>query len=367
MNPDFCTLLFPAALQPAYSRHFAYGGASLRTCPQVTNEGLALIGQHCTTLSHIEIACNARITADGIVALCSRTRLTHVVLNDCPRIRDSAAAALAQKPLVYLDVCGCKGLSDATLKMLAQGGAARTSLSVMKLANLPRVTDTGVRHFGRGCANAFHIDLSHCTNLTDASMSVLLSHAVYLRELNLAGCDKVSDGTLLALQANNIDSLQWLDLTECISLTDHGVEALGDATPFLQHLSLAGCTGITDEAFKELVFGCQVLEWLSIAYCPQLSDRALELIGTGCKSLRTLHLFGVTNITSGAFERLLGTCSSLRTLSVSSSTQISRSAIQRARRTYPRLRIHFDMDEPTFETQMPLRTFYSPETVGDFG
>lgn len=290
-----------------------------------------------------------------------------MVINDCPRVRDAATSSLAQCSLVYIDLSHCRGLGDASLKAIAQSGPARSSLQVVKLSELQRITDTGMRHFGRGCANAYHLDLSYCTNISDNSLSVLVTHAVCLRELNLAGCDKVGDGTLLALQTNGIETLEWLDLTECVNVSDHGLEALGMATPMLRHLCLAGCTGITDEAFKELVFGCQCLEWLSIAYCSQLSDRALQLIGTGCKMMRTLHLFGLHTITNAAFEELLSTCMSLRAVSVSSSSQISRSVVSRARHKYPHLRIHFDLDEPTFDMQMPLRTFYAPETVDEFG
>ncbi|EGD83158.1 hypothetical protein PTSG_03789 [Salpingoeca rosetta] len=339
---------------------------SLRACPQVTDEGLTMIGKHCTCLSHIELTANARVTSEGITGLCLRTKLSHVVINDCPRVRDGATVGLAQQHLSYLDLSECAGLTDSALKTIAQSGPARSSLQVVKLSSLPRITDTGIRHFGRGVANAYHLDLSYCTNVTDGSLGVLITHTGRLSELNLAGCDNVGDGTLQALQASDITTLEWLDLTECTALTDQGLEALAFSSPLLRHLCLAGCTSISDDAFKELAYGCQRLEWLSIAYCDQLTDRSLQLIGTGCKKLRTLHLFGLPNITNSAFEHVLSTCKSLRTVSVSSSSQISRSVIARARVSYPHLRIHYDMDEPMFDSQMPLRTFYAPEILEEF-
>eukprot|EP01147_Barroeca_monosierra_P001534 gene1534-4684_t len=340
---------------------------SLRSCPNITDEGLHAIGKHSTMLTHLELTDNTRVTADGVGGMCARAKITHITINSCPRIRDSVATSLSQQPLKYLDLSDCRGLTDGFLKTIAQMGPARTSLDVVKLSLIPRITDTGMRHFGRGCSNTYHLDFSHCPNISDGSMSVVLSSASHLAELNLSGCARIGDGTLQGLHSGSAGALVWLDLTDCAAVTDVGIEALSYCSPALKHLSLSGCTNISDEAFKELAFGCQRLEWLSVAHCDQLSDHALELIGTGCKQLHTLHLFGLLGITNTAFEKLLSTCISLRVLSISSSSHITRSAISRAQTRNPHLRIHFDIDEPLIDTQMPLRTFYNPETVEEFG
>eukprot|EP00056_Hartaetosiga_gracilis_P010728 m.159781 g.159781 ORF g.159781 m.159781 type:complete len:903 (-) comp13377_c2_seq2:1983-4691(-) len=333
---------------------------SIRRCTSLTNVALEGLGKYCSKLKHLELSENKHFTTDGFRALSSKMKLKTLVVEDCARVRDGVMQCICKHPLEYLSIERCGGITDSGMKQLAQG-RARDHLQFLRLSHLTKVTDTGMRSIQRACGNLYHLDLSGCVSITDLCLEPILCSCERLTTLNLNGCAGVGDGLLKALKMSHIFSITWLDLSGCVELTDLTLEGITQVCPHLVHLSLTGCVGITDKGFKEFSIGCGNLQWLSLAYCEQLTDQCLSFIAAACRNLSTLHLFGITSISNASIEKLLAHIAGLKTISLISSSKVTHGMVVRLRERNQKVKIHYDMEEPEFETGLPLRTVYDPE------
>lgn len=87
-------------------------------------------------------------------------------------------------------------------------------------------------------------------------------------------------------QHHGIDSfvsLQELDLSGCDTLTDVGVIAAAENCPCLEVLRLASCQRLTDCTFVALGSFCSRLRVISACGCYNLSDLGITCLAQGAR------------------------------------------------------------------------------------
>ena len=117
------------------------------------------------------------------------------------------------------------------------------------------------------------LDLSSCGRksvFTAANFASIASTCESLRELNLSGCKRWLDDRLLIPVLEGNMSLNKIDLT--------------------------GSLDVTDEAIKVLALNCKVLQELVLTECRWLTSDALLVVGLECMHLKVLVLRGCWNI-----------------------------------------------------------------------
>uniref|UniRef100_A0A452HQI4 F-box/LRR-repeat protein 5 n=1 Tax=Gopherus agassizii TaxID=38772 RepID=A0A452HQI4_9SAUR len=81
--------------------------------------------------------------------------------------------------------------------------------------------------------------------------------------------------------------LQFLSLSGCYQITDHGLRALtlGGGLPHLEHLNLSGCLTITGVGLQDLVAACPSLNDEHFYYCDNINGPHAET-ASGCQNLQ---------------------------------------------------------------------------------
>ncbi|XP_054724017.1 F-box/LRR-repeat protein 16-like isoform X2 [Uloborus diversus] len=172
------------------------------------------------------------------------------------------------------------------------------------------VTDKGLEELLKGFPSIVQLELSGCNEITDAALWASLSPRIV--SLTLADCIHVSDDTVAAvtqllpslyeldLQAYHVTDaalsllclrdLRVLRLRSCWELTDRGLMELARSLPDLTQLSLSGCSKISDEGVSLLAENMRQLRALDLGWCPRISDGALEYIACDLSQLEELTL-----------------------------------------------------------------------------
>ncbi|XP_029430803.1 lysine-specific demethylase 2A isoform X2 [Rhinatrema bivittatum] len=175
---------------------------------------------------------------DLILAGCSWSAVSALSTSSCPLLRT-------------LDLRWAVGIKDPQIRdlltpsMEKPGHDNRSKLRNMtdfRLAGLD-ITDATLRLIIRHMPLLSRLDLSHCCHLTDQSVNLLTavgsSTRNSLTELNLAGCNKLTDQCLLYLR--RIANVNLIDLRGCKQITR------GACEQFISDLSINSLYCLSDE------------------------------------------------------------------------------------------------------------------------
>ncbi|XP_036373203.1 lysine (K)-specific demethylase 2Aa isoform X2 [Megalops cyprinoides] len=162
---------------------------------------------------------------DLMVSGCSWSSISALSSPSCPLLRT-------------LDLRWAEGVKDTQIRDLITppGCDNRSKLRNMqsfRLAGL-EISDSTLRLIIRHMPLLARLDLSHCRGVTDQSVNLLTavgsSTRNTLTEINLAGCNKLTDGCLLYLK--RVSCLTLLDLRGCKGVTRRACEG------FISELSI---------------------------------------------------------------------------------------------------------------------------------
>jgi hypothetical protein len=179
--------------------------------------------------------------------------------------------------------------------------------------------EAAVTSIALGCTGLTRIDLSGCSELTEAGLAALASNCPALNTINLFDC---------AIDEVAIQSLpvKWPALTE-VDISYSNAEATTTATilPFAQcssltKLGLGGCYEVTDAAIAALIAGCPKLKTINLTSGLALTDSVFSTIpGTLPWQSVNLSLIPSSDLTGQAFISLAKRCPSLTSLTISES------------------------------------------------
>jgi len=96
--------------------------------------------------------------------------------------------------------------------------------------------------------NLTTIIFGHCTNVTDASLTIITKLKT-VTFLGLIACPRITDAGLRTLA--DMPSLTELDLRGCTNISDKGLEYLATKSNW-QRIELGGCTHVSFEAVASL-------------------------------------------------------------------------------------------------------------------
>ncbi|CAO3649623.1 unnamed protein product [Cunninghamella echinulata] len=231
----------------------------------IKNSTLTIIGQHLHHLEELNVNWCRNITGEGIQGLLQ------------PQQPQQQRTILSSLQILKLD--GCKLLDEYTMQLIA---STLPNLRQIYLASCTSIKDNTLIEFLQHLSipsSLTHLNLSHCTQLTDISLRSLAKYCKRLIHLELAGCHGFSD-TGLAHFISKLDPfLTYLDLEDVSTITGHTIRTLSTHQPNLKRLCIANCTLVDDEPIQDLILkgSCQQLEHLELDGC-SISDHCLEKI-----------------------------------------------------------------------------------------
>lgn len=127
-------------------------------------------------------------------------------------------------------------------------------------------------------------------------------------------------------------NIQYLDLTDCLGLSDEGLHTVVQTCPALNFLYLRRCVMVSGEfrfsfPWNQLIYTCLIL-----------SDAGIKYIPSYCTQLRELSVSDCTQVTDFGVYEVAKLGASLRYLSVAKCDQVSDAGIKQVARYCHRLR-----------------------------
>ena len=149
------------------------------------------------------------------------------------------------------------------------------------------------------------IDLHNCRQITDESITALISRGRQLRELRVAHCSLITDNAVMDLPKQlSFDSLRILDLTACYQLHDDAVEKIIEKSPRLRNLVLAKCREITDRSVLAITRLGKNLHYIHLGHCAQITDAAVIQLVKTCNRIRYIDLACCHRLTDTSVKQL---------------------------------------------------------------
>lgn len=276
-------------------------------CPQISDPLLNLLeGWH--SLKELLLSwCS--ITDAGLGYLNHLTSLHSLTLGHCSYITIEGMPYLSALPnLKTLNLTECKGVTDEGIEAI---------LAIPNLTSL---------------------NLSWC-EITNVSLEIIVKEKK-LKELNLQGCDALTDYNLLkelheltsldlswsSFDDNGmetvccIESLTKLIIMHCSRIHDGGMRFIPKLSK-LKELNLKGCENITNLTLT-YVGKLSELEILDLTDCYEITDIGLWNL-SNLKQLKVLKLRGAYKITDEGLRALVNHCPKLEVLDLTDCRKIS--------------------------------------------
>ncbi|XP_039373585.1 dynein regulatory complex subunit 6 isoform X2 [Mauremys reevesii] len=347
---------------------------SLAYCRKFTDKGLQYLGsgKGCHKLIYLDLSGCIQISVDGFRYIAnSCSGIKHLIINDMPTLTDKCIQALVEKcqqimSVVFLD---SPHLSDVAFKALAE-----CKLVKVRIEGNNRITDLSFKLMSKSCPQIKHIYMADCQKITDVSLKTISplkyilvlnladcvrisdaglrsflegSSGTKLRELNLTNCIHVTDASLMKI-AQRCHNLAYLNMRYCESVTDTGIEALGNMTSLisidisgttvsdmkfcqgakdLEYCDVSYCFQLTNETVKALAFNCHQLTSLNIAGCHKMTDLCVQYLSGVCHYLHFLDISGCVHLTDKTLKYLWKGCTQLRILKMLYCRNITKQAV----------------------------------------
>ncbi|KAK1939175.1 EIN3-binding F-box protein 1 [Phytophthora citrophthora] len=320
-------------------------------CRRIGDEGLLELLKVCTGLQKVNLR-----QCDRMADVSIRT-LTHNCL-ELDTLNVEELDALSYKIFVFdqegdgrgivdknlltkmktLNLSGCSGMNDLSLGHL---GHRSKSIESLNLSACTELTDQGLLWLlndmldhSTGGTNISHIDVSYCPNMTPNGIHKVVLCCPALVSLNLSGCTHLSDTNIIDI-VNSCEKIVTLELAFCRELTDTVLYAISKHLS-LEKLNLSRCIRITDDGMLEIAGQSSVLRRLNVAACKKLSDRTLSALLEGCRLLEEMDvthcpLFSPDMLAKFAKRKVKVICRKLEEISITSAVEALEVTEQRER------------------------------------
>ncbi|ESO95679.1 hypothetical protein LOTGIDRAFT_116755 [Lottia gigantea] len=233
------------------------------------------------------------------------------------RVTDAAFKVLGEgkygSKLRYLDLTGCKNITDFTLQKLAEAlqysspSASNVSSVIPKdskdftqmqidpicdIEDFERTrksasatnTDSrpNSRQSKRGICNQLKGDNS--PHQTEICYDLIVSDTEMKTEKSLTVQSSDSVDKVETSSSTTRPGLEYLNLSGCQNITTDGIRYLVElgSLPNLRYLNLSGCMDVSGEKIYELVSICPVLDHSQLYYCDNLTDDPFPETASGC-------------------------------------------------------------------------------------
>lgn len=173
----------------------------LRQCDQLTNDGFITLIKVQPLLTHLDLTFSVRITDPSLIAICENLKALKVLkLRRCRALTDVSVKMVVDLPkLEVLDISECEALtSSAIIDGIA--GKRNEVLRELYLSAL-NICGKAIAKVTENIPNLLVLDLSCCINhVDDVGVQMIFKNLVWLRQLNLDLCERISDGGLTGME-----------------------------------------------------------------------------------------------------------------------------------------------------------------------
>ncbi|KAK4096932.1 RNI-like protein [Parathielavia hyrcaniae] len=222
------------------------------------------------------------------------------------KVNDGSVMPLAEcKRIERLTLTGCTNLTDSGLIALVSNNNHLYSLDVSLTPPSAEgmapdhISDASINAITENCARLQGLNISGCQRISNESLVRLAQRCRYIKRLN--DCVQLEDSAVLAF-AEHCPNILEIDLQQCRLIGNEPVTALFTQGHALRELRLTNCEMIDDSAFLSLpphrVY--EHLRILDLSCCPGVTDRAIERIIEVAPRLRNLVLQKCRNLTDAA-------------------------------------------------------------------
>ena len=210
----------------------------------------------------------------------SKTTITDQALEALVRVKDLR--------LNKLVLSGCKDLTDVGFKAICEN---QPSLSTLDIADSGGITDEGLKHVSL-LSNLKHLVVSGCRMVSDYSVSKL-RHLRKLEHFEASACYAITTKSIaIGIGYYALETLTYLNLSYCMSVTDDGIQIVCHNLANLEHLDLSSC-GIGDKGVLQISACLTRLTSLRLSWCEAITNSGIlgfhYKILPGCESVVCLH------------------------------------------------------------------------------
>lgn len=162
---------------------------------------------------------------------------------------------------------GCSKLTDAGVCSLA----SLNSLRSIDMGGCHQVTGEWLADLCGACTHLSSVVLEDCVGLQDACTSQAVASMKSVVNLDLGGCNQLSDETCEALAAARLPNLATLSLRGCNAMSGKWLAAAASSLPSLSKLNLSHSRGLTGEAVEQIMVSAKSLSSLDVSHCWRLN------------------------------------------------------------------------------------------------
>eukprot|EP00762_Andalucia_godoyi_P003682 ANDGO_00646.mRNA.1 putative F-box/LRR-repeat protein C02F5.7 len=216
--------------------------------------------------------------------------LCKLSLKSCGKLEDKVLKCMnvPSRKVDTLDFALCIRLSgDGIMPMIKACGPRLQKLSIAQM----RVPDEFVKSLVQVCPNLTHLDVTSCIAVTDQGLQAL-SHLSSLEWLGCSKCDRITNVGLRALAApstSKCHGLKYIDLSENMGITDHGLKGIGKVLRKLETVILNE-TAVTTDGVRALVSCSENLRELQVSDCLLIDGSICADLALNCPRLERLGL-----------------------------------------------------------------------------
>lgn len=173
-----------------------------------------------------------------------------------------------------------------------------------------------------------YVNLRDCINITDRAIKGLSLRCKKIENLSLRGCDKISDRALTEMITPHEDSyslsdaLKVLDLSYCAQISTAGLLKLLPACGILEEVNFSGITAVDNDFIYQLCLVCPTIQRLALQKCIMLTDVALCSIADYLW-VEVLDISSCNRITDDGIDVLSAVCSGIHEMVLSNITKLS--------------------------------------------
>ncbi|GLT30936.1 hypothetical protein SLA2020_057090 [Shorea laevis] len=296
---------------------------NVQNCKGITDKGLASVGSGLSSLQSLDVSNCNKLTDKGLSAVvegCPDLRVLHLTgcrfvtdealkaisrhcpnledlgLHRCTKITDSGLADLVNgcHHIRFLDINKCSNVGDTGISSLAK--ACSSSLKTLKMLDCYKVGDEAILSLAKFCKNLETLIIGGFRDISDESMkSLAISCKNSLKNLRMNWCLNISDSSLSCI-LTHCENLEAVDIECCEEVTDAAFQNLenGEIELHLKVLKVSNCPKITVLGIGILLNKCNSLEYLDVSSCPHISkagcDEAGLMFPESCKVYFTTSL-----------------------------------------------------------------------------
>ncbi|XP_061341784.1 F-box protein SKIP2 [Gastrolobium bilobum] len=290
----------------------------LRGCREITEIGMADVGNNCKALKKLSCA-SCMFGTKGIIAVMDRcagleelsvkrlrgvhdsteaidSSLKSICLKELVNGQSFAPLIIGSKKLRTLKLIGCLGDWDETLEKIGLLNAVLIEVHLEKI----QVSDMGLN----GISNCLGLETLHIVKTAECSnlgISVVAERCKLLRKLHIDGwrTNRIGDDGLIAI-AKHCLSLQELVLIG-IYPTYLSFVAIASNCINLERLALCGIGTVGDAEIECIAAKCVALKKLCIKGCP-ISNAGIGALASGCPNLVKVKVKKCRKITGKGVE-----------------------------------------------------------------